>query len=188
MVRLRFIHWIDSNSSYITFDNFRAYQVKQTPVVLITFDDNWKSTKTIGKPVLDSLGFKASEFVIGITASQSQANRLHWADYDSLYQAGWDICNHTYRHDTLTSLNADQLEAEINGMRDYLIANRFTKIADFFAYPYGAFNLEVLNKVKEKHLLARNSFDWQYLAHPSSEVEESPFYESTRNLIHMNKQ
>ena len=172
MIRLRITLTILNDGlkipGYIILDNFRGYVKKSQTVAIITFDDNWRSQKDIGKPILDSLNFKAVEFVVGKTASQSQNNRLHWATFDSLYQDGWDICNHTYTHPYLNNLSKDSLEFEINGMRDTLINHGFLKSCDFFAYPYGNFNIAVINKVKEKHKLSRNSENWQYLPHPTN--------------------
>ena len=183
MIRLRIKESANQNDLIIasssTFDNFRGYFYKSTPIVIITFDDNWRSQMDIGKPVLDSLGFKAVEFVVGETASQTQPNRLHWSAYDSLYQDGWDICNHTYTHPYLTTLNSDSLEFEINGMRDTLINHGYSRSCDFFAYPYGDFNVEVIKKVKEKHKLARNSENWKYLPHPIEYRLWSLFIERT---------
>ena len=176
MISLKISEWINNNNQvsagFISFDNFRAYSNKSTPIAIITFDDNWRSNIDIGKPILDSLGFKAVEFVIGLTASQSQTNRLHWSAYDSLYQDGWDICNHTYTHPYLSTIPVDSLEFEINDMRDTLIAHGYTRSCDFFAYPYGDFDTKVINKVKERHKLARCTKDWQYLANPSSIVKD----------------
>ena len=157
---------------YLTLDNFRGYEKKAEPIAIITFDDNWKDNMDFAKPILDSLGFKAVEFVIGKTASQTQPNRLHWSELDSLYKDGWDISNHTYTHPHLSKIPLDSLDFEINGMRDTLIAHGYTKSCDFFAYPFGDFNLNVLKKVKEKNKFARNSGDWQYLTHPTRRIDD----------------
>lgn len=171
MIRLRISIWLRDKGlmkpGFLIIDNFRAYEEKTKAVSIITFDDNWKSNLDIGKPILDSLGFKAVEYVIGNTASQSHPDRLNWEHLDSLYKDGWDISNHTYSHPYLSEIDTDSLEYEINGMRDTLFNRGYTRSCDFFAYPYGNFNYEVVNKVKEKHKLVRSTKDWQYNIHPS---------------------
>ena len=174
MIKISFTEQMELNDSYvpsfITFDNFIGYKNKPTAIAIITFDDNERSTLTQGKPILDALGFKGVQFVIGSTADAMSQDYLNWNDYDQLYQEGWDVSNHTYSHPLLTTLDDNNLELEINGMRDILLSHGYTRSADFFAYPYGNFNLNVINKVKEHNKLARGVNDWQYSAHPSSEL------------------
>lgn len=167
MKKMRFSEWIDNDISKITFDNFRAYEQKATPVAIITFDDGLSTQKTIAKPILDSLDLKATIFVFGKAVNSVNSSYLRWADLESIYEDGWDISNHTYSHISLLNLSSSVLESEVNGMRDTLIKHGFLSSSDFFSYPMGNFDVNVIAKVKEKHKLARNTYNWQYLPHPT---------------------
>jgi peptidoglycan/xylan/chitin deacetylase (PgdA/CDA1 family) len=177
MIRIKFTEWIEDANydyapSFTTFDNFTGYKVRPPAIAIISFDDNEKSSMTIGKPIMDALGFKGVQFVIGSTADQNLTSWLNWSDYDSLYADGWDISNHTYTHPQLSTLDATSLELEINGMRDLLISRGYLRSCDFIAYPYSDFNLDVLDKVKEHHKIGRSAEDWSYNAHPSSVLND----------------
>jgi peptidoglycan/xylan/chitin deacetylase (PgdA/CDA1 family) len=176
MVRVKFSQWTENAGDYtpgfITFDNFRGYRIKPPAIAIISFDDNEKSSVTVAKPILDALGFKAVQFVIGSTADQNLSNWLSWSDYDTLYQQGWDISNHTYTHPRLSTLDASSLDLEINGMRDLLLSHGYTRSCDFIAYPYSDYSSVVLDKVREHNKMARGAEDWNYTAHPSSVLND----------------
>lgn len=167
MTSLRISEWVVGDTSSLILDNFRAYRTKATPVAIITFDDGMVTQKTIAKPILDSLGIKATMFVIGSFASSTNKNYLRWPSLDSLYKDGWDLANHTYTHVRLSTLSVQQQDFEINGMRDTLIARGYSRSADFLAYPFGDLNPEIIQKAREKHKLARSIYNWKYLNHPA---------------------
>lgn len=167
MRELRISQWVENDTSTVTIDNFRGYPHKAQPIAIITFDDGVISQKTIAKPILDSLGFKATIFINGCNANSKSKEYLHWPDLDNLYTEGWDIGNHTYSHTSLVELSDSLLDWEINGARDTLIKHGYDRSSDYFSIPFGQFNSKVLSKIREKNKLARNSNDWRYQSHPT---------------------
>jgi hypothetical protein len=92
--------------------------------LLITFDDGWKDTITLGKPILDSAGFKGTVYVnrdmtLGEEYGWGYGNFMDYTELHTLYDDGWDISNHTTNHLdykrtedglSLVDLNGDPLE------------------------------------------------------------------------------
>lgn len=86
-----------------------AYVVVPNPgtgKLIFTFDDGWKDTIEVGKPILDLAGFKATVYV---NRDVTQAAEYGWSDYHienvmnyddlhELYNQGWDISNHSTNH------------------------------------------------------------------------------------------
>ncbi len=69
----------------------------------LTFDDNRLSQYDYGKPLLDALGWRAGEAVVGSWANQGGASGsgsyfMNWSCLQSLRAAGWDMYDHSYDH------------------------------------------------------------------------------------------
>src|SRR5215471_7675865 len=84
-------------------------------VVMIGFDDGWKSQITYAKPILDKYGFKASFFVVCDYANSGNIRRMNWQDIAALQKDGMDIESHTMDHKPLDMLSWDGLLYEIAG-------------------------------------------------------------------------
>ncbi|WP_369128058.1 polysaccharide deacetylase family protein [Lysinibacillus sp. CNPSo 3705] len=69
-----------------------------------------------------------------------------------LYNYGWDLFNHTVTHQDLSTLSINCIQAELDGCREWLIFNGFSRTADFVAYPYGGYNNDVLEVMKNYKL------------------------------------
>ena len=66
-------------------------------VVMINFDDGWKSQFLYAKPILDQYGFKAS-FFIPCAKMQKDPKWMRWQQITSLKNDGMDIESHTMTH------------------------------------------------------------------------------------------
>ena len=77
-------------------------------VVILTFDDGYKSQYSNAKPILDKYGFKAT-FSIVCNYVGNGDNRMTWEEIKSLQQEGHDIASHTMNHDNLLSYLHKQL-------------------------------------------------------------------------------
>jgi hypothetical protein len=82
-------------------------------VVMIGFDDGWKSQITYAKPILDKYGFKASFFVVCNYADSGNIRRMNWQDIAALQRDGMDIESHTMDHKPLNMLSWDGLLYEM---------------------------------------------------------------------------
>jgi len=177
MIRLKIRTWIGGGATqpFLWLDNLRAgYQAKA--VAIISFDDGYASVLSAGKPVLDTNGQYATLFVTKATIGDAPTY-LTEAELATVYNAGWDIANHSYSHPvTLVGLDDATLDDEVNDMFAYLYATLgFTRSAKFFCYPEGSYDDTVVTKVAENHRLARTVDDGQYKPHQSG-VDDDYFY------------
>lgn len=112
------------------------YAERQRPVVTLSFDDSNKTDITIGKPILDRYGFRATTYTIRDLVGT--ANFLTGDDLVKLYNAGWDVAVHgQYSHaDTLITEAAIKADIEHNmGIFQQLgIPRSFS-----YSYPEGDF-------------------------------------------------
>jgi peptidoglycan/xylan/chitin deacetylase (PgdA/CDA1 family) len=69
-------------------------------VVVLTFDDAYKSQYTNAKPILDKYGYKATFYIVCNYVENN--GRLKWEDITSLYKEGHDIGSHTMNHADLS--------------------------------------------------------------------------------------
>ena len=69
----------------------------------LTFDDNRLSQYDYGKPLLDALGWRAGEAVVGSWANGGGASGsgsyfMNWTCLQAIRAAGWDMYDHSYDH------------------------------------------------------------------------------------------
>ncbi|GIQ70791.1 hypothetical protein DUZ99_01870 [Xylanibacillus composti] len=111
--------------------------------VMIQFDDGWESVYTKAYPMMKEKGLVGN---IGIVSNL--VGNPNYAKLDQLkemYADGWDIFNHTANHPRLTSLTEELAEVELSSAKAFLMRNRFTRAADYMAYPYGDFNDSIVD-------------------------------------------
>ena len=92
-------------SNYTTASNISG-AVKSNnnnKVVMIGFDDGWKSQITYAKPILDKYGFKASFFIVCNYVNSENIDRMNWQDIATLQKGGMDIESHTMDHKPLNT-------------------------------------------------------------------------------------
>jgi peptidoglycan/xylan/chitin deacetylase (PgdA/CDA1 family) len=115
-------------------------------MVSLDFDDGWLSTFQNGIPILDAAGYKSTQYII--TGYMQNAPGYVTADQvKQMAQGGHDIEAHTRTHPDLTTLTAAQLQNEIAGSKTDLQAIGIT--AKSLAYPYGTYNSQVIQAVKD---------------------------------------
>jgi peptidoglycan/xylan/chitin deacetylase (PgdA/CDA1 family) len=128
--------------------------------VAVTFDDAFSSVLERAYPILSSLGFPATVFVV--TEFAETGGPLHWAGIDKwvagdhaeelqsltwaelqrLADAGWEIGSHTCTHPRLTQLADDALDQELRGSRD-ACESALGRSCRALAYPYGDVDFRV---------------------------------------------
>ena len=109
------------------------------PTVSFTFDDFPESAASVGAPILDQYGARATFYVSG---SQVGTRSDHWQGVGAdviveLHRRGHEIACHTFSHLRSTDLDATQLTAEIEENRRYLLGLDPSMRIENFAYPYG---------------------------------------------------
>jgi peptidoglycan/xylan/chitin deacetylase (PgdA/CDA1 family) len=126
-------------------------------VVMINFDDGYKSQFLYAKPVLDQYGFKAS-FFIPCAKMQTEPKWLTWQQITTLKDDGMDIESHTMTHAHLPDLLAfpDRLTYEIGFAKQCLANHGFN--TTIFGYPLnlGSENPTIVNLVAKYYNLARS--------------------------------
>jgi Polysaccharide deacetylase len=126
-------------------------------VVMIGFDDSYKSQILYAKPILDKYGFKASFFEVCTWVGKTK-DRQTWQDIAELQRDGMDIESHTMTHTHLPTLlsSPNQLVYEIGGSKQCL-ANHGVN-ATIFGYPLnlGSDNPSIVNVVAKYYNLARS--------------------------------
>lgn len=96
-------------------------------VVMIGFDDGWKSQITYAKPILDKYGLKASFFVVCNYVNSGDIGRMNWQDR-------MDVKYHTMDHKPLDTLSTNALIYETACSKQCL-ASHGIDLA-IFAYPF----------------------------------------------------
>jgi len=142
-------------SSIVTNSGIRANN-NGTKLVIINFDDSFKSQFLYAKPILDNYGFKATFFEVCGWIGKS-AEKKSWQDIAALQQDGMDIESHTMTHPNLNTLTPvpGALDYQIGGAKQCFLDHGVN--TPIFAYPYsqGWDNPAVVNTVAKYYDLAR---------------------------------
>ena len=115
--------------------------------VLITFDDGHWDFDTVVLPILKKYQIKATQYVIpGFTGgsdfmSQTQVN-------DIVKSGLVDVGAHTVHHLALKGIPAETVKKEIDDSKTMLEDTYHIKVVSF-AYPYGSFDQQAVDLVKE---------------------------------------
>ncbi len=118
--------------------------------VLITFDDGYSSVYEIAYPILRQFGFTATIFMIAgyvgkknsweILLTWKRSSHLNWDQLNELARAGFCIGAHGYRHRFLT--HTQKINSEL-GLSRALLEKGIQRSVEYFAYPYGDWNLPI---------------------------------------------
>jgi peptidoglycan/xylan/chitin deacetylase (PgdA/CDA1 family) len=124
-------------------------------VVIINFDDSFKSQFLYAKPILDKYGFKATFFEVCGWIGKYPISKKSWQDLAALRQDGMDIESHTMTHAHLNTLSTANLNYQVGQSKQCFLSHGFT--TPIFAYPYseGSNNITVVKVVANSYDLAR---------------------------------
>ena len=125
------------------------------PMIALTFDDGPSQYTWPILAALDSVGGRATFFVVG--------NRVasHNAALQQILAVGCEIGNHSYSHPDLTKLDAENMKAQIQ-TTDNALEKAVQIKTNFLRPPYGAVN-DQLFELAEKPLIlwSVDPKDWQ---------------------------
>ena len=117
------------------------------PGVMITFDDGLSSTYAKAFNTMRQLNAPATAYVITDRIGSS-SRYLTLDQLMEMDQAGWSIANHSHTHKRpLISYAPDTIELELATARDALEDWGLTRASTHVAYPWGNWNLDVLDKM-----------------------------------------
>lgn len=113
------------------------------PKVIFTFDDVYQSVYELALPVLNAHKMPATVYVATKWASDENPLYMKWpALQDVASNYGWEIGGHTVNHPELEVMKSEEIEEEVRGSKDALMAHGFNPVS--FAVPYGSYNNEAL--------------------------------------------
>lgn len=112
------------------------------PAVMITFDDGGATQYSEGYVYMNSAGLKGTLYAV--TDLVDDTGYVTTANLTTMYNAGWDIGNHTSDHTDLTSLSQGDAQTKLTTARDWLNNAGFTRASRHVGYPFGAQNATVL--------------------------------------------
>lgn len=130
-------------------------------VVVLTIDDGYESFYKNGLPLLKEFGFTATLFVN--TATVGGGSYMSWEQLKECAAAGLEIGNHTHSHAYFLNMDENEryssFRTEIERSQA-VFAEKLQLRPRFFAYPFGEFDVQMKEIVKELGFdaaLAQNS-------------------------------
>lgn len=138
------LHGYEAVTRQRVYDAWHGRAVLPSRPVVVTFDDGYRSHYTNALPILRSHGWSG---VLNLDLSNlAPWWGIHPSMVERLVAAGWEIDAHSLTHPDLTSLAGPSLRHEVRGSRDQ-IRRRFGVAANFFCYPAGRYDSEVVEAV-----------------------------------------
>lgn len=152
--KIRLKPTIFGTSGTVTMDNLCVnYDAK--PVIIFRFDDGYQGQHDTAAVIMAANSQKGNVMVV--PAWVGTGTKIDTDSLTNLYNAGWDICNHSYDHPNDLTLIGTAIDTELSWGQTWLTDNGFNRGYKFFSYPGGNFNDTVVQKVKENHTMSSNS-------------------------------
>jgi peptidoglycan/xylan/chitin deacetylase (PgdA/CDA1 family) len=124
--------------------------------VLITVDDNYLDVFASMFPILRTRGQIAVNFtptnLVGVSSSLQYCT---WLQLNTMESTGVFLTeSHTRRHPYLTTLSPSEMSDEIYGSKAAIETNIAGKQCDYIAYPYGDYNVSIMQACYEANYRA----------------------------------
>lgn len=123
----------------------QGFKLPAKPVV-ISFDDGYPSHTKTARPVLAKHKWPGVLFLEYRNVNSAETG-LTASMVNKLIASGWEIGSHTISHPDLTTLGPEELQTEVAGSREE-IETKFKVRVDYFCYPAGKYNDEVVKAVE----------------------------------------
>lgn len=127
-------------------------------LIAITFDDGFQDFYDNAYPVMKMYNYPSTVFLVSdlvgkenIWDYEKLKDRKQLLDWDRILELkneGVIFGSHSKTHPTLSALSEKELEKEMVGSKTAIEA-RLKSPVEFFCYPYGDYNEEVLNSVRQ---------------------------------------
>ncbi|WP_247002464.1 polysaccharide deacetylase family protein [Halosolutus gelatinilyticus] len=143
----------DDDARTVWLDDLHFTPRPERGKVMIQFDDGNETDYTEALPILEPYGYPAVSFVNpgSIERGSDGGPALSLDQARELRDAGWCIANHTMTHAELPELDASEQETEIREGKAWLREHGFEEGAEYFAYPFGAYDATTIELVDEHH-------------------------------------
>lgn len=119
-----------------------------TRPIVLTFDDAWIEHYTFAFAELQKRGMVGVFFVPTAFAQAGGQQRLDWDKVLQMDHAGMDIESHTINHVDLTKANLDEVRHQLVDAKKILEGKLGHPVIGF-AYPYGAYNPQVVTATRD---------------------------------------
>ncbi len=137
--------------------------------ITLSFDDGWKCIYDNAFPIIKKNKILATFYVISGYLDDEQFPRyMNIEDIRDLEKHGHEIGCHTVSHKHLSQENKNIIKEEIISSLDYLKNEGFS--VSTFSYPYGEFNDEILEIVKNAGFIGARSVERGF-----NDLETNPF-------------
>lgn len=155
---------------------------KGNAAVLLSFDDSQPSFYNYIFPTMQKKGMKGTMFVCTDHVQTSPLDQyMTPKQHDFVYQAGWDIGNHSKTHADFRGMTVDQIIAEMKYCQTWLLGRGYFNGVYFGAYPGDAvcakaiqaassLNYKLFRGNKQNILVTGNPDD--HLQLPTYEIKE----------------
>jgi peptidoglycan/xylan/chitin deacetylase (PgdA/CDA1 family) len=128
-------------------------------LVGLTFDDGYKDFLHTAMPVLESLGFSATVFVVvGMLGKENRWKHtynprprmelLGAMDLHEVTRRGMEVGSHSVTHPDLSGLKPQLLESEVKDSRQ-MLGELLGKEVEGFCYPYGSLDRTAVEAVRQ---------------------------------------
>ncbi|MCB8818246.1 polysaccharide deacetylase family protein [Desulfosporosinus shakirovi] len=124
---------------------YKGGVLPQKPIV-ITFDDGYEDNYATAFPIVKKYGFTAAVFMV--SSYIGGEGFMSWSQLRELSANGWEIEGHTVNHPYLSQVDKTTVLNELMNSKETL-EEGLGKSVGFFAYPYGDFNADVAQAVKQ---------------------------------------
>lgn len=119
------------------------------PVVVITFDDGYKSMYTKLFPIAKEYGYPVTLFVYADFVRDGGSAALTYNELREMDENGIDIQSHTISHADLAALDLSKEEDRMQFFHEVymskrIIEQKLSKEIKYIAFPYGRYNSKVL--------------------------------------------
>ncbi len=148
----------DKGISVVPLDDFvkrledpRPYDKK---VAVISYDDGYRAMYTRLLPLLGVYGYHVTLFVYTGNVYHSAQRNITWAQLREMQERGFDIQSHSISHpDLVRVIRKGDKEARRKLFEEMYLSKRVLELylgreVRYFAFPYGSYNLELVDLCK----------------------------------------
>ncbi len=128
--------------------------------IVITFDDGWIEDYVIAYPALKKYNFVGTFFAYTQPLDRSPLY-LSWKQIEEMSGAGMSFEAHTLTHPHLRELSVENMTHEIAESKK-ILETRLNKPVVSFAYPFGEYNVAVIDAVKRAGFASALTIDPGY--------------------------
>jgi len=150
--------WEAISPTYLLTEILLPKRKREKKWFLVTFDDGYADNLWYAWPVLNQLhvpvlifltaGYIDTWQIMPRYKDRQRDRFLTWQEAELLSQEGVFFGSHSWSHRNLVELSVEEAEKEISGSR-VLLQERLKKKIEFFCYPFGAYNHQVISLVEK---------------------------------------